>query len=207
MVGTNIMVLIAILRYRAVVYPFHAALSRRKLTLVTISVYLLGVGFVISHVVLLVHYSSRGCFEVWPDSDFTETYLSIISIIHYFVPTIIMSGIYFKISRNIIQQYKDWQSTGSPQQSLQAGRHQRNFKSFFPNVAVVFCFALTGLPMQFQWILYRTSTNRAEVNGTVLKWLYSFYLAGSSAVNPYIYGTTDKKMASVVKSVFKNFKK
>ena len=96
MASTNIMVLIAILRYRAGVYPFHATLSRRKLTLVTFSVCVFGVRFVISHLVLLAHYSTRRCFEVWPDSDLTETYLSIISIIHYST---------FKISRNLIQQY------------------------------------------------------------------------------------------------------
>ena len=61
--------------------------------------------------------------------------------------------------------------------------------------------------MQLQWILYHKSTNGKDFNATVLKWLYALYLAGTSAINPYLYGTIDKKMASVVKSVFKNWKK
>ena len=48
--------------------------------------------------------------------------------------------------------------------------------------------------MQLQWILYHKSTNREDFNATVLKWLYALYLAGTSAINPYLYGTIDKKM-------------
>lgn len=61
--------------------------------------------------------------------------------------------------------------------------------------------------MQFEWILYYTTRNREEFSATVLKWLYAFYLAGTSAINPYLYGTMDKKLASVVRRVFKIWKK
>jgi hypothetical protein len=70
-------------------------------------------------------------------------------------------------------------------------RQHRNARSFLVSFTVVVCFAFGDLPTQIMTIL-------ATSNAIELPWYYMWFVIlrdiGVSAVNPFIYGTLDKKL-------------
>ena len=208
--GTHIMTLIAIVRHQAVVYPLRATLSRKKLTMVICVIYSFGFVYFISHLFVIRFYHLSDCFDSWSKSKLNVIFNALFSLIHYFAPITFMSIMYFKIWRTLSHQHKNWQTTGNDalpgylQQSVQARKHQHKSQNLFLNIAVVFCFAVTGLPMQIEWILHVTGSN--ENIAIASKWVFAFYLGGTSAVNPYLYGTMDKRIRSVVKRAVKDWR-
>ena len=95
------MLIISLLRYRATVHPLKPAITLRKLKVVCGLVYLVGliVGcglrllrcFLMSNVVYIAYRKFYLAFWVFFD---------------YFVPTIFMAVVYYKIGRSLIKQNK-----------------------------------------------------------------------------------------------------
>ena len=70
-------------------------------------------------------------------------------------------------------------------------RQHRNMRTFLVTFTVVVCFAVTTLPTQIIYIL--TSANVIEFPG-YYTWFVLLEKFGVSVVNPFIYGTLDKKL-------------
>ena len=101
LIGVGMMLTISLLRYRATVHPLKPAISRQKLKVVCGLVYLVGLiagcgtslprCFIKSNVVYVAH---------------RKFYLAFWISVGYFVPTIFMAAVYYKISRSLIKQKK-----------------------------------------------------------------------------------------------------
>ena len=87
-------------------------------------------------------------------------------------------------------------AAASEQQKLspyQRFRQYRNARTFLVCVAIVVCFAVTALPMQIMFFL--SISNIIEFP-RFYWWFEVVHNFGVSAVNPFIYGTLDRKLFS-----------
>ena len=108
LIGVGMMLIISLFRYRAIVHPLKPAISRHKLNVVCGLVYLVGliVGcglrllqcFLMSNIVYVAY---------------RKFYLAFWIFFVYFVPTIFMAVVYYKISRSLVKQNKYIKRVGS----------------------------------------------------------------------------------------------
>ena len=101
LIGLGMMLVISLLRYRATVHPLKPAISRRKLKVVCGLVYLVGLiaGCGIGLPLCCIKYN---VVNVAYKKFFYSFWVSF----GYFVPTIFMAVVYYKISRSLIKQSK-----------------------------------------------------------------------------------------------------
>ena len=97
----GMMLIISLLRYRAIVHSLKPAISRRKLKVVCGVVYL--VGLIVGCAVRLPR-----CFinSNHVKVAYKKFYYAFMMFFSYFVPTIFMAVVYYKISRSFIKQNK-----------------------------------------------------------------------------------------------------
>ena len=95
------MLIISVLRYRATVHPLKPAISRRKLTIVCVLVYIIG---------LVAGYGTYTplCFLDGRTAASLEIFLDgYLIFFFYFLPTLFMAVAYYKIGCAILKQNKD----------------------------------------------------------------------------------------------------
>ena len=64
--GANILIVISMVRYRAIVQPFKLAMSRRTVKVLSIFVYVFATICIIPFVLVLKFDETSGCTEDWP---------------------------------------------------------------------------------------------------------------------------------------------
>ena len=101
LIGIGMMLIISLLRYRAIVHSLKPAISRRKLKVVCGLVYL--VGLIVGCGLRLLR-----CFLMLNVVyvAYRKFYLAFWMFFGYFVPTIFMAVVYYKISRSLMKQNK-----------------------------------------------------------------------------------------------------
>ena len=201
-VGVYIMVLIAIFRYRAVLYPLAPTVSRRKLRAIVIAVYLCGMICLVWTILAFKLYSYERCLELANTLFGPYTIVAI----QWFIPVAILSILYYKICKQLIRQKVEMNSlnatcTASSEDfmgikfHLQKMKHSRNMRTVITSVTIVVCFAIASFPFQLYWLLLASGVN---VNYSYFyDWSDVVCLLGVSAVNPYIYGVSDKTLRLV----------
>ncbi len=191
------MLVISVLRYRAIVHPLKPAITRRKLKVVCGVVYVVG---------LIAGYGAAVpiCFMQWNDIRivYVKFHVGYIISCYFLFPTIFMAVIYYKVCRALIKQNKYIENVCStpvrriaPSSSFNVVRFIRSRKTLFVCVITVFLYAIGYTPMTVLWI-WAT----AEEYGLIMKYIWIVYLievlraACSHSVNPLIYGILDKKL-------------
>ena len=195
--GVYMMLIISVLRYRAAVHPLKPDISRRKLRIVCGLVYIF---------CWIVGYGEEMplCF-LEKNSFAKNTYFKFSSACEIFLlyaPAAVMAVLYYNTYRSLMTQNKYLKSLGlNPvAQSISGSfftilKYLENRRTFLVSISTVFCFGVGNLPMSVAIILLI-----AERSDVLIKhewiWYLAFVLqaAGSSSVNPLIYGIFDKKL-------------
>ena len=202
--GVGMMLIISLIRHRAIVHPLKPAISRWKLKVVCGLAYL--VGFIVAGGVglpLCFIKSNVALHAFW------KFYLAFFIFFVYFVPTIFMTVVYCKVGRSLIKQNKHMKRVCSnlkrqrEPDSFNILRYIRNRRTFFVCLGTVLCYGIAHVPasvwfmwyigeyrfrMKFVWVLYIANILR---------------IAGSHSANPFIYGVLDKKLLTFWKCCYK----
>lgn len=195
--GAYFMLVISIIRYRAVLRPLKPAISSRRLKVISFFVYMST--FLIS--------SQRIYFCFRPSSlpyVYEITVHCARTITSYFLPASIMAVIYWKICRELIRQSNIIKSSNPSSKMAQSNigkfsrlLHHRNWRTFLVSLATVVCFVIGGLPRHVAALLYVKELDCPD-HRVLLLVDYGWVLqaAGTCAINPLIYGVFDKKLLS-----------
>ena len=207
--GTRMMLMISLLRYRAIVHPLKPAISRRKLKVVCGLVYLVGLivgcGMRLPRCFLM----SKAVYVAY-----LKFYHAFLMFFFYFFPTIFMSVVYYKISRSLIKQNKyvkrvcsNTMRRGGPD-FFNILRYIRNRRTFLVCLSTVLCYGIACIPASVwrMWFI-------AGENHLVMKYFWVRYFAfvlgavGSHSINPVIYGILDKQLVAFWKCCCKKKRK
>ena len=198
--GCSFMIVIAIFRYRAVLYPLKPAVSRSKLRVIVGAVYICVTICKVAGSFLSI---AEKCLPEWPSS---ADILHIISFsIQWLLPVAVLSILYYKICRELRKQSKKMDSinatcassggdTAGTQTHLRKTKHRRNTRTVITSITIVVCFAVTRLPIIMAAIFERSIV---KVHDYLYAWTVLVQIIGACAVNPYIYGMSDETLRSV----------
>ena len=195
--GVGIMLIISLLRYRATVHPLKPAVSRPKLKVVCALVYI--VGLIVACGTRLPICFIRSTIVFLPYAKF---YYAFGIFFAYFVPTIFMAVVYYKIAQALIKQNRYMKSVCSdvlrqrtPHSYFNILRYIRNRRTFLVCLSTVLCYGIAHIPISvwFMWFIFGENHLRMK-----FVWLgyfvYALRAAGSHSINPLIYGILDKKL-------------
>ena len=199
--GVLFLVIISILRFQAVSKPLKPAVSRWKVRVVAMLAYIFAIICMVPYILVLQFDNTSGCVEEWPVEQLNIGYTFFLAAVQYFIPVVLLSMVYWKICIILVKQNREMKvlcasTAASEQQNLspyQRFRQHRNARTFLVSFTIVVCFAVTALPIQIIYIL--SIINVIEFPKLIL-WFVVLYYFGVSAVNPFIYGTLDKKFFS-----------
>ena len=203
--GVNMMLVISLIRYRATVHPLKPACSRRKLKVVCGLLYLAGlIAACVAEVPM--------CFvkSVMHDA-YWKSYFIFWILFVYFVPTIIMAVVYYKIGRSLMEQKKYMKRMYSnanrrrttSQSPFNILKYIRNRRAFLVCITTVICYGTAHIPISV-WFMWGIASKGLKIK---YGWLEDFAsvlrIAGSHSVNPLIYGILDKNVLTFWKRCFK----
>ena len=199
--GVIFLVIISILRFQAVSKPLKPAVSRWKLRVVALFAYIFAIICILPYILVLQFNNISGCVEKWPMEQLNIWYTLFLAAVQYFIPVVFLSMVYWKICIVLVRQdrqMKLWCASGaaSEQQNIspyQRFRQHRNVRTFLVSFTIVVCFAVTALPIQ---IIYILSMSKVIEFPRFHLWFVIFHYFGVSAVNPFIYGTLERKLFS-----------
>ena len=200
--GILFMVVMSLLRYRAVCYPLRPAVNRWKLHLASATVYVFGLLF---RIPLLFIFGPDQCSEPWPSSMWNTIYAVTFVAFQFFIPVVILGVVYWKICSELFKQGKIIKSMNTSIADEEKERwlfqiltHHRNRRAFLISFIIFICFLVAGSPWHIAFTLYVIDV--LDIKGcTYMGWLDVMYFFGVSAVNPFIYGALDKKLSSIFK--------
>ena len=212
--GVFMVVLIGIFRFRAVLHPLKPAISRSKLGVVVGAVYFCAIASVVPFI-LVLKFTDDACFEKWPNPTLYIIYTFFLTIVLYFLPVLILFILYYKICKALKIQSKKILSLNATsaaasedsngrQTSLQRIKHNRNVRTFIQSSSIVLLFAITSLPINISWLMFDWG---ATVETEAMTWTQIISYFGVNAVNPYIYGVSDKTLRSAYKRNWKKVKR
>ena len=207
LIGVGMMLIISLLRYRAIVHPLKPAISRRKLKVVCGLVYLVG---------LIVGCGIRLplCFIKSNVDAYKKFYYAFWIFFVYFIPTIFMAVVYYKISRSLIKQSKHMKGVGSnenrrrPDSFFNILRYIRNGRTFRVCLSVILCYAIANIPWSVWFIWAITGEYHLQMKYVWVRYsAYVLTVVGSHSVNPLIYGILDKQLVPFWKCCCKKKRK
>ena len=192
--GICMMLIISAIRHRATVHPLKPAISRKKLTLVCVFVYIYG---------LVGGYGTFTplCFIQKHTAAYVKRILDAYLIsCFYFFPTVFMAVIYYRISRALVKQRKYIKRICFPQTrntSVSSLRYFRNRRAFLICFSSVLCYGVGNLPISVWFIWNIVGENHLQVKHVWFFYLtYILKIAGTCSINPLIYGIMDKRLLS-----------
>ena len=154
LIGVGMMFMISLLRYRAIVHPLKPAISRGKLKVVCGLVYLVGL-IAGCGIRLPLHFKESNVVIVV----YQKFYHAFLMFFGYFVPTIIMAVVYYKISRSLVKQNKYIKRVGSngnrrgPDSFFNILRYIRNRRTFRVCLSIVLCYGISYIPLSV-WLMW-----------------------------------------------------
>ena len=201
----EVMVLISLVRFRAVFYPLRAPLKRWKVNTALALAWVIAISSIAPLFVFFRYSSELGCPIVYPGQESTLVYMLFLSNVEYLIPLVLLSFTYQRMYTKIAKKNKERQlMIASPQmrknldkrKTFTSFKQDKNGRIFLVNFAIVFCYFVCVFPLQCLSIIMATGIN-------VSKQYYPLsnivYLAGVCSLNPFIYRVLDKR-------VFVNFK-
>ena len=208
-VEAQVMVLISVVRLRAVFYPLRAPLRRRQINAALGAAWIMATSCMGPFFSLLNYSPQFGCYTNWPGRTFKVAYTLFLACVQYLIPLLLVSFAYYKIYFKIRQQSKQRKLLRASQASkgdfkkrtfFEKFKRDQNGRMLLVSCVIVICYAVSAFPFQCLGIIMTTDTAILPVYHLVS---YIFYLAGVCSVNPFIYKVLDTK---VFKGIFKAFK-
>ena len=192
--GVLFMVLMSMLRYRAVFYPLRPQVNRWILYLASTFLDVFGILCQIPQVIPSKFRASETFESIYRVFNFT---------VLFFIPVVFLGLIYWKICSELMKQGKIIKSMNASNTTeekerrfLQRLAYHRNARAFGICFMIFVCFLVAESPMQIAFILF--TFNKVELD-TYYYWFVVMFCFGVSAVNPLIYGASDKKLFSSFK--------
>ena len=195
--GIYMMLAISVLRYRAVVHPLKPAISSRKLRVIC------GFGYIVA---LIVGYGTHmaWCLNMQPHiyTVYGNIFVGFTTSLFYLFPTVFMGVIYYKICRALLKQ-NDYMKRvcsipvrGNATSSFKMQRYARNRRTFLVCLAIVLCYGVGNLPFAVVIALGRyIGYYQLDIKHfSIFHFALILRAIGTSAINPIIYGTLDKKL-------------
>ena len=207
--GVLFMVIISVVRFQAVLKPLEPAMRRWKVKILAMSAYIFAIVWTIPYVLVQKMNHTSECVEEWPVEELNICYTILLSAVQYFLPVVVLSTLYWKICIALVRQNREMKLLRasppvSEQQYLsryQRFRQHRNARTFSISFVIVICFAMTAAPRQIIQILGNCKVIEFP---WYYFWLEVVQFFGVSAVNPFIYGTLDRKLFG---SLMRNLRK
>ena len=195
--GICMMLIISVLRYQATVHPFKPAISRRKLIVICVLVYIIA---------LIAGYGTYTplCFLQGPTAALLNIFLDgYLILIFYVSPTLFMAVVYYKIGRAIRKQNKELtrifaNRLTADSASFNVLRYTRNRRISLVCLITVLCYGVGNLPISV-WFIWRNA-GKQDKKHLEMEYSWIFYMsfilriAGSCSINPLVYGILDKKL-------------
>lgn len=201
--GANFLVLISILRYRAILHPLKPAVRRRTLKITSACIYTLGVICVVPYALALRLDKTFGCYPKWPADSLGIAYSMFLAGIQYFIPVVFLSFLYFKIGKEVLNRNNTFHEMEASTQSQRhvsrrTLRHKRirKVKPLLVSFTIVACFIVSGFPAQIMYIAFLIMSKERPSYFLLFE---AWYLFGTAVINPYVYGALDKKIFSFFK--------
>ena len=203
------LVIIALLRYKAVNDPLCPQLSRKKLTYIVASVYIIAFIFHVPSLVFDEATVFTACRSSMGQSKSIVLYNYIFESIVTFLPFTFLAVLYSKMCRSLLQHNKRikqlFYSRVSGEEAATNTVLARNYKTLITSIVIVAQFFISVLPVRIIHILTVAGMKGNEYHAA---WTLMLYFLGMCTVNPVIYGLGDKAMrASYVKCLKKLFVK
>lgn len=190
-VEAQLLLIIGVLRYRAVCRPHQPALQRRKL--------MSCVGFFtffLPTVWLIPYFLARNiqdgkCSETWIGNILYDIYYIADVVYTLFLPLLLLSILYSMVYRGLMSHQRQMNSTleTANEDQHSSARHARNKRISKVAVTIVVVFAISSLPSTIGWLLLAYS---GVYNYRFMEWSILIYYGGVSAANPIVYGIQDK---------------
>ena len=186
-------------------------ISRKKLKFVCGLVYL--VGLIVGCGIYLPQCFIKSKVDVYVA--YQKFYHAFLIFFGYFVPTILMAVVYYKISRSLVKQNKYIKRVGSttmkrrrPDSFFNILRYIRNRQTFRVCLSIVLCHGIAHIPVSVWFMWGIASENHLEMKYVWVRYFVSvFAVAGSHSVNPLIYGILDKQLLAFWKCCCKKKRK
>ncbi|EYB92032.1 hypothetical protein Y032_0198g1597 [Ancylostoma ceylanicum] len=201
----------AVHEFRTVFFPKHGRLNTRSARSLVVLIWLIAalvsLPHGLFHRVYLIEdgdFVIAQCRPVYADESWWKIYNIYLTIIHYFVPMIILDTAYTMIAIKI------WTSTVSAGEESQT-LNQNNLNTEISNrklmymlMIVVACFSLCWFPLETYLLLNEV---RPEINGwkyiNVLFFCAHWLAMSNSCLNPIIYGLYNNKYKREYKRVLR----
>ena len=202
----SFLILISMVRYRAIVHPLKPAVSRGTLQKLSACVYVLAIIFVIPYVLVLRYDTTSGCHEQWPMESLNIAYTLSLTAVQYLIPATVLSVIYFKICKKLAAR-NNWIHRLNVRSKIQQKNHRENTwfqstkrrstKAFVVSFTIVICFIISACPAQVSWAVFAVSSSKEIVS--YRGWFNAINLFGTTVIHPYVYGVFDSKVFSPCK--------
>ncbi|CAL8086046.1 unnamed protein product [Orchesella dallaii] len=188
---------IALDRYKAVLFPLSARVSKRKATWAILSIWSLGIGLALPTELdyKVIQIMDKGspkpfCTNLGLSPTFRTYYTLGIVVVQYFFPLIIITGAYAHMATKL------WGTTApGNKEELRDAVVLRNKKKVIKMLAlVVLLFALCWLPLQTYYFLQTLIPSINAYQYINIIWFCFHWLAMSnSCYNPFIYAIYNDK--------------
>ena len=196
--GLGMMLIISVLRYRAIVHPLYPATDRRKLKVVCGLVYVAGFAVGYGPAIPLCFLNNSAGMVYYK-------YLQVYIVICFlFSPTLFMAVVYFRIGRTLAKKDKHIKSLYSDQAVRRSAASSfvhvvtyfRDRKTFIICLLTVLCYGVANIPLTVRIFLIIAGKFRLQ---NKYHWILNYccslvQVVGWHSANPLIYGILDRQM-------------
>lgn len=200
---------IAALRYRAIVYPFRPPLNRVNMNCLVIAAH--GVAFLLQSPYAFFVAETKEPRNICVKYLKNVAHLQLFTIYQYailvlvfVVPMLVISFLYAKICSALLRHHKFMAArtttTAEHEARLANTRHARNAKSMITSAIVMTLFVLGMLPTRVTTLVI--ARGGITVNPVHIFWIGALRMLCTCAINPIVYGIADKALYSAYKKTF-----
>ena len=204
--GVYFMVFIGYLRYRSVVKPFKERLSRKRVLLTIVLMYLISVLFFTPKFISLDEEHYR-CFDNYSGIVLYDLYSHCQPAFLFLFPMLILCFLYAKLCFSLHKHSKNIQSCDMThnrpdltKSRLAFALQRRNTKAIFTGIIIVAIFCISNVPVQIQTQLTFVEGN---YNIELGFWTFALFYTSSACLNPYVYALLDDAIFACFKKRLK----
>lgn len=192
---------IASKRYFAIVKRYDR--SKRSVYTSVFICLLLSIVSVIPMVVAIDMEEDGVCIERWNHrSSFIYSWFLMIAA--FIIPLLIITGLYIRITQQIIKNYRSLKSVAGRHTSLAKIRYRTNRRVMLMLLIIVMVFIVLVLPSRVIWVFwsYIGTENLSSKMYYITKYLANFPYPFHACVNPIIYSFVDKNFQKQILNLF-----
>ncbi|KAK3751526.1 hypothetical protein QZH41_007076 [Actinostola sp. cb2023] len=206
---------VAVLRYRALVYPFKIRWAG-KFCFMVCAIYAVSIAVVTPYILVLL-LSKNGdkfdCIEKWPNPQkkFRQAYTIVLFLLQYALPLVLMITLYSITLRSLFNNNKSFPGmkagAGEKEPSsneshpeaekrtntLKELRKEQHLKVTKMFITVVIVFAISMFPNQVFWLWVDFGNLSVKYHFSITSIICRIFTYSNSVLNPFIYGLYSKE--------------